>query len=112
MRAHDPQSAENTIFALSTGTGPAGIAVVRVSGPNALEAFQLTKSGRIGSERRAELRKLIDVLTGDRIDDALVHAVFRALGALLLFGSRKRLLTPGKMSWSFRYMGAEQWSPR
>jgi tRNA modification GTPase len=72
VRAHDPQSAENTIFALSTGTGPAGIAVVRVSGPNALEAFQLTKSGRIGSERRAELRQLIAVLTGDRIDDALV----------------------------------------
>jgi tRNA modification GTPase len=58
-----------TIFALATARGKAGVAIVRISGPNALVA--LSAFGvKTAEPRRASLRKLC---AGDEvIDDALV----------------------------------------
>lgn len=60
---------KKTIFSLSSGRPPAGVAVVRVSGPAAGAAL-LALGGRLPSPRRATLMRLRD--TGAAIDDALV----------------------------------------
>ncbi len=61
-----------TIFALSSGAGRAGVAVIRISGPASLSALeQLTGSG-VFRERQARLCTLIDPRTGIHLDQALV----------------------------------------
>lgn len=60
---------KKTIFSLSSGRPPAGVAVVRVSGPAAGAAL-LALGGRMPSPRRATLVRLRDAVTA--IDDALV----------------------------------------
>lgn len=60
----------DTIYALSTAQGKAGVAVVRVSGPNALEACHVL-CGDIPVFRRASLRVLRDQAC-TRLDEALV----------------------------------------
>jgi tRNA modification GTPase len=62
----------DTIFALASGSGRAGIAVVRVSGPLADEALSCLTTQPLPQERRAVLRSMFDLSTNDRIDDALV----------------------------------------
>jgi len=64
-------SAPDTIFALSSAPGRAGIAVIRISGPNAGRVGQLFK-GSLPKPRRAELRTLFDYTFDDRIDTALI----------------------------------------
>ena len=59
-----------TIYALSTAQGKAGVAVVRVSGPSALDACHAL-CGDVPLFRRASLRVLRDQ-TGARLDEALV----------------------------------------
>lgn len=59
----------DTIFALSSGAPPAGIAVVRVSGPRAGEALAAL-AGRIPPPRRASRANLRDA-TGAVLDDGL-----------------------------------------
>lgn len=61
-----------TIFAVASGRGRAGVAVVRISGPNAGNAGRALCGGRLPPPRRAGLRWLADPQTGDRIDQALV----------------------------------------
>ena len=48
-----------TIYALSSGAGPTGVAVIRVSGP---EVQNITTSlcGRLPKDRVAQLSRLID----------------------------------------------------
>ncbi len=47
--------------------------MIRISGPNAVEVFRLTKTGREPKfDRRAEIRRLIDKSNGDQIDDTLL----------------------------------------
>jgi tRNA modification GTPase len=60
-----------TIFALSSGRGPAAIAVVRISGPRAGEALKAL-SGKIPAPRQAALGRIRDPVTGDIIDEALI----------------------------------------
>lgn len=60
----------DTIFALSSGAPPAAIAVVRVSGPQALEALERL-AGPLPPARRAALRRLRES-TGAPLDEALV----------------------------------------
>lgn len=59
-----------TIFALSSGAPPAGIGVVRVSGPRAGEALAAL-AGRVPEPRRASLARLRDA-SGALLDEALV----------------------------------------
>jgi len=61
----------DTIFALSSGRGPAAIAVIRISGPRAGEAIK-TLGGRIPEPRKAGLARVRDPKSGDTIDEALV----------------------------------------
>jgi tRNA modification GTPase len=63
-------SHRDTIFALSSGRGPAAIAVVRVSGPRASDA--LTALGvKIPAPRKASLARIRDPQTNEIIDEGL-----------------------------------------
>lgn len=61
----------STIFAPATAAGKAGVAVIRVSGPQAGAALQ-TLCGRLPRPRFAARADLRDPATGERLDDALV----------------------------------------
>lgn len=61
----------DTIFALSSGAPPAAIAVLRISGPGAIEAVRAL-AGTLPAPRKASLRKLIDPRDGSLLDQALV----------------------------------------
>src|SRR6056297_763098 len=60
----------DTIYALSTAQGKAGVAVIRVSGPMAFDACRAL-AGDVPPPRTASLRDLHDS-TGNRLDQALV----------------------------------------
>lgn len=60
----------DTIFALATARGKAGVAVVRLSGPSAFAAAEAI-AGPLPEPRRSALRRLRDT-AGDVLDDALV----------------------------------------
>lgn len=68
---------EETIFALSSGQGTAGVAVVRLSGLNAIAALSSLTASNIPKPRQAALRLLKDPSTGEKLDQALV-LVFKA----------------------------------
>lgn len=61
----------DTIFALSSGPPPAGIAVIRISGPRAGPAL-LTLAGKLPSPRRASLATLRDPADGALLDRTMV----------------------------------------
>ncbi len=61
----------DTIFALSSGSPPAAIAVVRLSGPDCRLALK-TLAGSVPAPRKAVLRSLRDPLDGVLLDRALV----------------------------------------
>lgn len=61
----------DTIFALSSGAPPAGIAVIRVSGPDAGPAL-IALAGRLPTPRRATLALLRDPADGGPLDRALL----------------------------------------
>lgn len=64
-------NAVDTIFALSSGAVPAGVAVIRASGPAARFGLE-TIAGDLPSPRSATLRRLIDPRDGTAIDRGLV----------------------------------------
>ncbi|UIJ45727.1 tRNA uridine-5-carboxymethylaminomethyl(34) synthesis GTPase MnmE [Sphingomonas cannabina] len=61
----------DTIFALSSGTPPAAIAIIRLSGAGAFAAVKAL-AGRLPGPRSAALRSLRDPATGALLDRALV----------------------------------------
>ncbi|WP_417667977.1 tRNA uridine-5-carboxymethylaminomethyl(34) synthesis GTPase MnmE [Roseibium sp.] len=61
----------DTIYALSSGAVPSGVAVIRLSGPGVAGALS-TLCGSVPEPRRAALRRLKDPASGDVIDEALV----------------------------------------
>ena len=63
--------ARSTIFALSSGRPPAGVAVVRISGPRAAAALQTAIGGALPAPRRAVLRSIVHPETGTLLDRAL-----------------------------------------
>ena len=71
----------DTIAAIATATGPAGIGVVRISGPDAFAIADRVTQCRVRAGRQAghTLRRIIvvDPATGDTLDDGL-RAVFHA----------------------------------
>ena len=69
----------DTIFALSSGMPPSGVAVIRVSGPDAIAAVVALTGGSPPLPRHMALRGLRGA-DGDSIDEALV-AVFPAPGS-------------------------------
>lgn len=63
-------SAEDTIFALSSGQPPAAIAVLRISGSRAGDVLR-NLTGSLPGERRASLVRVRDPDSGDLLDMAL-----------------------------------------
>jgi len=61
----------DTIFALSSGAPPAGIGVIRISGPSAGPALAAL-AGRLPPPRRARLSSLTDPRDGTLLDRALI----------------------------------------
>lgn len=61
----------DTIFALSSGSPPAAIAVLRISGPQAGAALTAL-AGRLPAPRRATLAPLCDAACGGLLDTALI----------------------------------------
>lgn len=61
----------DTIFALSSGPPPAGIAVIRISGPHAGEALSAL-AGRCPTPRRATLATLADPADGTHLDRTMI----------------------------------------
>ncbi len=62
----------DTIFALSSGAGTAGVAVIRLSGPRSIFALSELAGGKVPAPRTAALRTLKAPSTGERLDRALV----------------------------------------
>ena len=62
--------ATDTIFALASGRGKAGIAVIRVSGPGAKPAVRAL-SGRELAVRRAQRIEIVDPSSGEILDQGL-----------------------------------------
>ena len=61
----------DTIFALSSGPPPAGIAVIRISGPQASPALRAL-CGKLPAPRRASLATLADPADGTHLDRTMV----------------------------------------
>lgn len=61
----------DTIFALSSGMVPSGVAVIRVSGPGTREIL-FALCGTVPKPRRTALKALRHPRTGERLDEALV----------------------------------------
>lgn len=61
----------STIFALATASGRAAVAVVRVSGPGTGRALTAL-TGALPTPRRASLRNLVDPVSRETLDQALV----------------------------------------
>ena len=60
----------DTIYALSSGSPPAAIGVVRISGPRAAAALTVV-AGRVPEARRASSVRLRDPVSGETLDNAL-----------------------------------------
>lgn len=108
-----------TIYALSSAPGRAGVAVIRLSGPDAADALAALTGGKLPEPRVAALRKLRDdtgalldegmvlwfpaphSFTGEDVVELQVHggrAVLRAIFAALAKLPGLRLAEPGEFS--------------
>lgn len=63
---------DDTIFALASGAGRGGVAVLRISGPRAGAALAGLTLRDLPAPRRASLRRLFDAASGEALDDALI----------------------------------------
>ena len=61
-----------TIFALSTGPGTSGIAVIRISGEETSKIIKLLTGKKIPQPRVATLRKINKIKTSELIDEGLI----------------------------------------
>ena len=61
-----------TIFALSTGPGISGIAVIRISGDNTKKVIKLLTGKAIPEPRVATLRKINKINTSELIDEGII----------------------------------------
>ena len=61
-----------TIYALSTGSGVAGVAIIRISGPDAANVIKSLTGTNIPRPRVATLRKINSINTSELIDEGLI----------------------------------------
>ena len=61
-----------TIFALSSGPGVSGVAVVRISGPEASNVIKSLTGKEIPKPRMATLRKINNINTSELIDEGII----------------------------------------
>ncbi|MEK6734317.1 MAG: tRNA uridine-5-carboxymethylaminomethyl(34) synthesis GTPase MnmE [Pseudomonadota bacterium] len=63
---------KKTIFALATAPGKSGVAVIRISGPDAVNSIKSLTKGSALKPRQATLRNLINPKTQELIDKAII----------------------------------------
>ena len=61
-----------TIYALSSGPGISGVAVVRISGPDSSKVLKLLTKNELPTPRVATLRKINNINTSELIDEGLI----------------------------------------
>ena len=61
-----------TIYALSSGPGISGVAVVRISGPHSSKVLELLTKQTLPAPRLATLRKINNINTSELIDEGLI----------------------------------------
>ncbi len=61
-----------TIYALSSGPGISGVAVIRISGPDTSEVLKLLTKQELPPPRVATLRKINNINTSELIDEGLI----------------------------------------
>ena len=61
-----------TIYALSTGPGVSGVAIIRISGPDTLKVIKLLTNKDVPRPREATLRKINNIETSELIDEGIV----------------------------------------
>ena len=61
-----------TIYALSTGPGVSGVAIIRISGPEASEVVKSLTKGGLPTPRLATLRKINNINTSRLIDEGII----------------------------------------
>ena len=61
-----------TIYALSSGSGISGIAVIRISGPETREIITKMTSGSFPKAKQATLKKICKIETKEVIDEGIV----------------------------------------
>ena len=61
-----------TIYALSSGPGVSGVAIIRISGPDASKAITLLTGKSLPSPRVASLRKINNINTSELIDQGII----------------------------------------
>jgi len=61
-----------TIYALSTGPGISGIAIIRVSGEDTKKVIKLLTNGTVPEPRVATLRKINKINTSELIDEGII----------------------------------------
>ena len=61
-----------TIYALSTGPGISGIAIIRVSGPDTSEVIKRLTQNNLPEKKKATLRKINKINTSELIDEGII----------------------------------------
>ena len=61
-----------TIYALSSGPGVSGVAIIRISGPEASKVIKSLTRKDIPSPRMATLRKINNINTSELIDEGII----------------------------------------
>ncbi len=61
-----------TIYALSTGPGTSGVAIIRISGPDASRVLELLTGRETPAPRLATLRKINNINTSELIDEGII----------------------------------------
>ena len=87
-----------TIYALSSGPGLSGIAVIRISGDETKKVlFDMTK-GSMPLPRVASLKKILDIKTKKLIDEGIViwqsrqlHTIYPATGQVVALSDVRRI---------------------
>jgi hypothetical protein len=88
------QVGQQTIFALASGVGKAGIAVFRISGPSAKLALSVLAKKEKMVPRRATRVRIIDPVSEELLDEALaIYLLARTLLSFMFMAGG--LLSPG-----------------
>jgi tRNA modification GTPase len=61
-----------TIYALSTGPGVSGVAIIRISGEDTLNVIKLLTGNNVPNPRVATLRKINKINTSELIDEGII----------------------------------------
>ena len=61
-----------TIYALSTGPGVSGVAIIRISGSEASNVIKLLTGREVPKPRFATLRKINNINTSGLIDEGII----------------------------------------